>query len=230
MHTDAESADVSVSVAVGDDHHVSYGGTDGPSENGQADEFLPHLPPQLAGHVKRTAELKEPGRKNVRAKGSQDRQPLLPLLFSGVNADADAEAATFLPAGGRHIAARKRTREASSGSKQEGRANEDESDLSEEMEALRRARLSRQITEDRIGKESLSGRRKTCILATETSCTHTHVWALPLPCIPGFACCCYNCTFAKVHSLYPVPLFCIVVLHVRWFRTNSKCGGRAKRH
>ena len=149
-------------VAIGDDDPV-YCGTDTPVDNGQANGFLQHPPQQRAGHAKQTAGLQEPGRKHAREKGThldKDRQPLLPLLFSGMN--SDAEAPVFLPAGGRHIAARKRALTAISKGPQEGRANEEDSELAEEMEALRRARLSRQIMEERIGKASLSGRRTPC--------------------------------------------------------------------
>eukprot|EP01043_Picozoa_sp_COSAG02_P053535 COSAG02_NODE_5924_length_3938_cov_4.300078_4_plen_197_part_00 len=185
---------MSVSVADGDGHPVSCA-TDTPAEHGQANEFLQHPLSQCAGHAKQIARLQEPGRKHAREKGSQldkDRQPLLPMLFSGMS--PDAEAAVFLPAGGHHVAARKRTLTASSEGEQEGRATEEDSELAEEMEALRRARLSRQITEERISKASLSGRRKPCTrnirvahppwLAQRLACTH--IWVLLLRHIPGF--------------------------------------------
>ena len=111
--------------------------------------LLPQPPPHLAGHVKQTAELKDPSRKYYTRKGSGSAA-IASTLFSGVKRTLRLRRRQICPVGA--MLRRGSVHERPVQGEQKGRANEDESDLSEEKEALRRARLSRQITEERIEK------------------------------------------------------------------------------
>ena len=152
LHARAQPAEQArVSVAVGDDVGSGNGAA---SEYDQADVLLPHLPPQLGRQAKRVVGRQDPGQKHAREKGvllGGGRQPLLPLLFSGVEGEGRK--------GTHHAVSRQEGQQTSD---RHTTASEEESDLAEEMDALRRARLSRQITEERLGKKPRSGRRKPC--------------------------------------------------------------------
>lgn len=142
-----------VSVAVGDDI-VSDSGNGAASENDQAHLMVPLPPPQLGRQAKRMVGRQEPGRKHTRTKVALrdgGRQPLLPLLFSGVDGEG--------PKRIQHTVSEQAGHQASD---RHAPASEEDGDLAEEMDALRRAQFSRQITEDRLGKNPLSGRRKPC--------------------------------------------------------------------
>ena len=167
LHSGVKSTAFTASVAVGNDHTEST--NTAAREDEQTGVVLPHPPPQPVRGSKQVDGRQKPDQVEARPGNNRPldrgRKPLLPLLFSGVEAEAELKSEAFLPAGGRHIAERKSARKA--GSEQEVQdvsgqnVASEEDELAEEMEALHRARLSRQITEERFGKKPQSGRRKT---------------------------------------------------------------------
>lgn len=149
-------------------------GNDAELEDTLAHVQMPHPPLQLKRVDGRQGprRAKALGSKNhdfmaIRERGNA-RQPLLPQLLSG-DAEMESKPEEVLPAGGRHIAERMHTRhnvterenQRQAALQKQAKRSQAGDELAEEMEALQRARLSRQVTEDRIAKKHMPGLRKT---------------------------------------------------------------------